>query len=50
MFAAGQSRARGRNAMASSVLGAVSTGLQGWKGVSQSAGRYTVPDYPGAEY
>lgn len=33
-FSAAQARARGSNAMTSSVLGAVSTGLQGWKGVS----------------
>jgi hypothetical protein len=50
-FAADQSRARGKNARTASVLGAVSTGLQGWKGVKQDEGyRYKVPTYDGAEY
>jgi hypothetical protein len=34
MFSASQARARGSNAMSASVLGAISTGVQGWKGVS----------------
>jgi hypothetical protein len=43
-FAADQARAAGSNAMTGSVLGAVSTGLQGWKGIKPSGGyRYTVP-------
>lgn len=33
--AAAQSRARGKGAVAGSVLGAVSTGLQGWKAVKE---------------
>jgi hypothetical protein len=51
-FAAGQARARGANAQSASTLGAITTGLQGWKGVKQepAAYRYQVPDYPGAEY
>jgi hypothetical protein len=50
-FAADQARAGGRNAMTGSVLGAVSTGLQGWKGIKPDTGyRYTVPTYDGAEY
>jgi hypothetical protein len=45
----------GRNAMISSVLGATSTALQGWKGVSSNqAGSVrtvkSVPIYDGAEY
>jgi len=34
-YSASQSRARGRNAVTSSVLGSVSTGLQGWKAVKE---------------
>lgn len=34
-YSAAQSRARGKNAVSSSVLGSVSTGLQGWKAVKQ---------------
>jgi len=50
-FAAGQSRAAGRNAQNASVLGAISTGVQGWKGVKVDNGyRYKVPSYDGAEY
>jgi len=41
---ASQSRARGRNAMASSVLGATSAGLQGWKAVKEQK---TPPPGPG---
>lgn len=33
--AAAQARARGRNAIGSSVLGSVSSGLQGWKAVKE---------------
>ena len=33
-LSAAQSRASGRNALTASALGAVSTGIQGWKGVS----------------
>lgn len=32
-FSASMARAQGRNAQTASVLGAVSTGLQGWKGI-----------------
>jgi hypothetical protein len=32
-FSASQSRAKGKNAMTGSALGAITTGLQGWKGV-----------------
>lgn len=50
-FQASQARARGRNAMTASVLGAVTTGLQGWKGVKDASPyRYKLPEYPGAEY
>lgn len=49
-FAADQARARGSNAQTASVLGSVSTGLQGWKGIKVNDDRYKVPDYPGAEY
>lgn len=34
-YSAAQSRSRGRNAVTASVLGSVSTGLQGWKAVKQ---------------
>jgi hypothetical protein len=34
---ASMARARGRNAMTSSVLGSISTGVQGWKGVKAAA-------------
>jgi hypothetical protein len=37
LFNASQARARGVNAQRASVLGAISTGLQGWKGVKQPA-------------
>lgn len=54
LFSADQARARGRNAQRASQLGAISTGLQGWKGVSSAQTdtgyRYKVPDFPGAEY
>lgn len=49
LSSAGQARARGRNAQTASVLGAVSTGLQGWRGVSARQGR-TVPIYENPEY
>lgn len=50
-YQAAQARARGGNATSASVLGSVSTGLQGWKGVKQDPEyRYKVPDYPGGEY
>lgn len=52
-FSAGQARSRGKNAMTASVLGSVTTGLQGWKGVKQATPdpyRYKVPTYDGAEY
>jgi hypothetical protein len=53
-FAGGQAAARGVNAQYASSLGAVSTGLQGWKGVKQTQQgdgyRYKVPTYDGAEY
>jgi Tfp pilus assembly protein PilN len=35
-FAASQAKARGRNAQTASVLGAISTGAQAWKGVKSS--------------
>ena len=37
-FAASQARARGSNAQTASVLGAVSTGLNAWKGVGGGMG------------
>jgi hypothetical protein len=37
-FSASQERARGRNAVTGSVLGSISTGLTGWKGVRAAAG------------
>jgi hypothetical protein len=53
-FAGAQSAARGANAQYASSLGAISTGLQGWKGVKQAQQgdgyRYKVPTYDGAEY
>lgn len=51
-FAGAQAGARGANAQFASSLGAINTGLQGWKGVKQAQPeyRYKVPDYPGAEY
>lgn len=39
---AAQSRARGKGAVAGSVLGAVSTGLQGWKAVKEQKTAPTV--------
>jgi hypothetical protein len=44
-YSASQSRARGRNAVTSSVLGSVSTGLQGWKAVKQQKAPADIDPY-----
>ncbi len=51
-YAAAQAGAKGANGQFSSTLGAVSTGLQGWKGVKKAEPeyRYKVPNFDGAEY
>lgn len=37
-FSASQARARGKGAVTSSMLGSISTGIEGWKGVKKAGG------------
>lgn len=48
-FQASQARSKGRNAVTSSVLGSLTTGLQGWKGVKQAEAQgQAIPPNPWA--